>query len=104
MSWIGIFTAINGPNIKWNCNLPHKNPCSTRDGAKHVLQNTQYSFKNQRSMHGNYENTLFWSQFKFRITFQLKFLEWNDIKQRKTKEIISTLFCVMKSLELLISV
>ena len=28
-------------------------------------------------MHGNDENMLFWSQFKFRITFQLQFLEWN---------------------------
>ena len=41
------------------------------------LQNTQYSFKNQRSMHGNDWNILFWSQLKFRITFQLQFLEWN---------------------------
>ena len=30
-------TAINGSNVKWNCNLPHKNPYSTQDGAKHVL-------------------------------------------------------------------
>ena len=28
-------------------------------------------------MHGNDENMLFWSQFKFRITFQLQFFEWN---------------------------
>ena len=41
-----------------NCNLPHQNPCSTREGAKHISQNTQYSFKNQRSMHGNDENIL----------------------------------------------
>ena len=27
-------------------------------------------------MHGNDENMLFWSQYKFRITFQLQFLEW----------------------------
>ena len=71
MSWICIFTANNGPIIKWNCNLPHENPCSTQEDAKHVLLNIQYSFKDQRSMHGNDENILFWSQFKFRITFQL---------------------------------
>ena len=28
-------------------------------------------------MHGNDKNMLFWSQFKFRITFQLQLLEWN---------------------------
>ena len=31
-----IFTAINGPHIKLICYLPHKNPYSTQDGAKHV--------------------------------------------------------------------
>ena len=57
------------------------------------------------------KNMLFWSQFKFRITFQMQFLERNiffhilfmifffflDIKQRKTKEIISTLFYIIKT-------
>ena len=33
-------------------------------------------FKNQHSVHENDENMLFWSQFKFIITFQLQFLEW----------------------------
>ena len=33
------------------------------------------SFKNQRSMLGNYENMLFWGQFKFRITYQLQILK-----------------------------
>ena len=28
---------LNGPNIEWNCNLPHKIAYSTWDGAKHVL-------------------------------------------------------------------
>ena len=51
-----------------------ENPCSTWEGAKHVLVNIQHSSKNQRTMHGNYENILFWRQFKFRITFQLQFL------------------------------
>ena len=37
----------------------HINPYSTQDGAKHVLQMNQYSFKNLRSKHGNYENMLF---------------------------------------------
>ena len=87
------------------------------EGAKHVLQNTQYSFKNLRSIHGNDEIILCWSQLKLRITFQLQFLDWNifflfylwfwqkiDIKTKKKKEIISTLFYVIKSLELLISV
>ena len=32
---------------------------------------------NQRSMHGNDENILCWSQFKLKITFQLQFLHWN---------------------------
>ena len=36
-----------------------KFPCSTQDGAKHVWQNIQYSFKNQCSMHGNDESILF---------------------------------------------
>ena len=78
---------------------------------------TQYSFKIQHSMHGNDENMLFWFRFKFRITFQLQFLEWNifiifylwfwqklDIKTKKNKKIISTLFYIFKSLELLIFV
>ena len=32
---------------------------------------TKYSFKNQCSMHGNDENMLFWSQFKFRNHFPI---------------------------------
>ena len=31
----------------------------TREGAKHNFKMTQYSFKNQRFMHGNDENMLF---------------------------------------------
>ena len=37
---------------------------------------TQYSFKNQRSMHGNDENMLFWSEFKHRNTSLLQFLNY----------------------------
>ena len=32
-----LFTAIDGPNMKWNCNLPHGNPYSTLDDTKLVL-------------------------------------------------------------------
>ena len=31
--------------------LPHENPYSTRDGARHVLDIIEYSFKNQLSIH-----------------------------------------------------
>ena len=93
-----IYTTLNGPNIKWNWNLPPEDPYLTLDGAKHVLWMTQYSFKNQRSMHENDENMLFWNHFKFRITFQLQFHELDicflilfiilaktDIKTKKNK-------------------
>ena len=35
--------------------------------APYILEMTQYSFKNQLSMHGNAENMLFWSQFEFQL-------------------------------------
>ena len=68
-------------------------------------------------MNGNDENMLFWSQFKFWITFQLHFLEWFfffsyfihnlgkeiEIKIKKNKIIVSTLFYIIISLELFIS-
>ena len=54
-----------------------KSLLNTRWRQTYFINDSIFLYKTGKN--GNDENTLFWSQFKFRITFQVQFLEWNIV-------------------------